>query len=121
MNYEIVKLYTEHLNMSSFKNSFEGDNIESLAKFNTSIIPPNQGNLYTFLIEFTLRAVNNPIILDWRGVGILKYDGEDELTDDVLLDDVNIIEFVNQSIEKISFLLDAKLPDIISETKRNND
>ena len=45
MDYEIVNLYTEHLNISSFKSIVDEENIESLAKFNTSIIPLNQDNL----------------------------------------------------------------------------
>lgn len=119
MNYEIVNLYTERLNMSSFKNSFDDkDNIESMAKFNTSIIPIKQGNLYTFLIEFTLRAVNNPIQLDWTGVGILKYNGSDELTEEILLNDESIIGFINESMDKISFLVGGNLPNIVEEIKR---
>ena len=50
MDYKIIKLYTEHLNLSSFKNSVDEENIESLAKFNTSIIELKQENLYNFLI-----------------------------------------------------------------------
>ena len=118
MDYEIVNLYTEHLSISSFKNIVDEENIESLAKFNTSIIPLNQENLYNFLIEFTLRAVDNPITLDWRGIGIIKYEGGNKLTDDVLLNDENIEEFVNESMDKISFLLNSKLPNIIEEIKR---
>lgn len=118
MDYEIVKLYTEHLSISSFKNIVDEENIESLAKFNTSIIPLNQENLYNFLIEFTLRAVDNPITLDWRGIGIIKYEGQNNLTDDILLSDETIEEFVNETMDKISFLLNSKLPNIIGEIKR---
>ena len=119
MNYSIVNLYTEYLNLSSFKNNVgDENNIESLAKVNTSVIPLKQENLYHFLIEFTLRAVNNPIILNWRGVVILEYDGSEKLTDDILFNDENIVKFVNDSMDKISFLLGGKLPDIIDESKR---
>lgn len=117
MNYQIVNLYTEQLNLSSFKNSFEGDNIESLAKFNISIIPPKKDNLHTFLIEFTLRAVNNPVAVEWVAVGILKYDGSDNLTEDVLLEDESIVMFINESMDKISFLLGGKLPNVVNEIK----
>ena len=55
MDYKIVNLYTEYLNISSFKNRVNEENIESLARFNTSIIPLNQENVYNFLIEFTLK------------------------------------------------------------------
>lgn len=118
MDYKIVNLYTEHLTISSFKNLVNEENIESLAKFNTSIIPLNQENVYNFLIEFTLRAVNNPITLDWRAIGIIKYEGQDKLTDDILLNDENIENFINESMDKISFLLNSKLPNIIEEIKR---
>lgn len=118
MDYEIVNLYTEYLSISSFKNMVNEENIESLAKFNTSIIPLNQENVYNFLIEFTLRAVDNPITLDWRSIGIIKYEGQDNLTDDILLNDENIKNFVNESMDKISFLLNSKLPNIIEEIKK---
>jgi hypothetical protein len=118
MDYEIVNLYTEHLNISSFKSIVDEENIESMAKFNTSIIPLNQDNLYNFLIEFTLRAVENPITLEWRGIGIIKYEGQDNLTEDVLLNDETIEEFVNETMDKISFLLNSKLPNLIEEIKR---
>ncbi|MBR6993930.1 MAG: hypothetical protein IKH85_07635 [Methanobrevibacter sp.] len=121
MDSKIINIYTERLNMSSFKNSFDEDNIESLAKFNTSVIPQKQENLYTFLIEFTLRAVNNPISLDWVGVVILEYAGDEKLTEDSLLEDENIKGFINESLEKISFLLGGKLPNIVDEIKRKND
>lgn len=117
MNYEIIKLYTEQLNISSFKNNVDEENIESLAKFNTSVISLNQEYLYNFLIEFTIRAVDNPITLYWRGIGILKYEGDDKLTEDILLNDENIIKFVNESMDKISFLLGSNLPNIIHEVK----
>lgn len=117
MDYQIINLYTERLDLSSFKNRFEGENIESMAKFNTSIIPPKTGNLYTFLIEFSLRAVNNPVALEWVGVGILEYEGVNQLTEDILLDDESIVEFVNESLDKISFLLGGKLPNVINEIK----
>ena len=84
MDYEIVNLYTEHLNISSFKSIVDEENIESLAKFNTSIIPLNQDNL----------------------------------TEDVLLNDETIEEFVNETMDKISFLLNSKLPNLIEEIKR---
>lgn len=118
MNYKIVNLYTEQLNISSFKNIVDEENIESLAKFNTSLIPLKEENLYNFLIEFTLRAVNNPITVDWRGIGIIKYDESDNLSEDILLNDENIEDFVNETIDKISFLLGTKLPNIIDEIKR---
>ena len=118
MDYKIIKLYTEHLNLSSFKNSVDEENIESLAKFNTSIIELKQENLYNFLIEFTLRAVNNPITLNWRGVGVIEYKGFEELTEDIFLNDENIIDFINKSMDKLSFLLGGKLPNIIDEIKR---
>ena len=47
MNYKIVNLYTEQLNISSFKNIVDEENIESLAKFNTSLIPLKEENLYS--------------------------------------------------------------------------
>lgn len=118
MNYEIVELYTEQLNISSFKNSFQEENIESLVNVNTSIIVPKQGDLYTFVIEFKLRAINNPIFLNWRGIGIVAYDGPNKLTEDMLLNDKDIIVFVTESIDKISFLLGGKLPNIVDELKR---
>lgn len=92
-----------------------------MAKFNTSIIPLNQDNLYNFLIEFTLRAVETPITLEWRGIGIIKYEGQDNLTEDVLLNDETIEEFVNETMDKISFLLNSKLPISLKKSRGKND
>lgn len=92
-----------------------------MAKFNTSIIPLNQDNLYNFLIEFTLRAVETPITLEWRGIGIIKYENQDNLTEDVLLNDETIEEFVNETMDKISFLLNSKLPISLKKSRGKND
>lgn len=117
MDYEIVNLYTESLNLSSFKNSFDEDNIKSLAKCDVSLIPEND-NMYTFLIEFILRAVNNPLTLQWIGVGILKYEGDEKLTEDILLNDEIIRNFIDDSLDRISFLLGCKLPDFVDMRKK---
>lgn len=121
MSYEIVDLYTEQLNISSFKNSFQEENIESLVNVYSSIIVPKQGELYTFVIDFKLRAVNNPIFLNWRGIVIVSYNGSDKLTEDMLLNDENIRTFITESIDKISFLLGGRLPNVVEELKREND
>lgn len=120
MNYKIIKLYTEKLNISSFKNSFDEEDIESMAKFNASIFPPKKGEEYIFMMEFQLRAINKPINLDWVGIGLLKYNGDGKLTEDSLLEDENIKGFINESMEHISFLLGGKLPNIFEKRGKND-
>ena len=92
MDYEIVKLYTERLDISSFKNSMGNENIESIAKFTTSIVPIEQSETSTFVIEYSMRGVNKPISLNWVAIAVLKQDKSDnrKLNEKILLNDEQI-------------------------------
>ena len=119
MGYEIIKLYTEKLDISSFKNNIEDEHIESVAKFNTSIIPAKDEKISTFIMEYSLRGTNKPISLNWIGICLLNIENSDEpLTEEILLDDDNIKNFITDAIDNFSFFLGGKLPNVYDAMKR---
>ncbi|WP_298523446.1 hypothetical protein [uncultured Methanobrevibacter sp.] len=70
-----------------------------------------------------MRAINQPISLNWVGIAILKLEdsGHDKLNDKILLDDDKIEKFINDSMEKFSFFLGAKIPNIVDQIKENKN
>ena len=117
MNYSISNIFTEKLDISAFKDSFADDKIKLIGKFNTSIShSKNKGNS-KFIMEFTIKGVDEPIYLNWVGIAIFNCQNSDssKVNEDILLNDKKIKKFISDSFERFSFFLGGELPDIYQQ------
>ena len=94
MNYDIINMFTQQLNIISFKNNISDENIKSMAKLNTSMVHSKEGES-NFFIEFNIMGVDNPISLNWIACVILKVNNKeiDKLNENQLLNDETIKKF----------------------------
>lgn len=124
MKYNIVKVYTEKLDILSFQ-KFVEDNTELslLVNFNTSLQKTDVENELLLKIEYTLNASNAPVSLNWTGVAILNFEEHftDKLNSASFLENDIIKDFIDSSIDHFSSLLGGALPHISDITKGKND
>ena len=125
MKYNIIKLYTEKLDIISFQNFIEPNTLLGLiVNFNTSILPTDSEDIRLLKIQYSINASNAPISLNWVGMCTLKFDdaAPDNLNAESFLDNEAIKEFIESCIEHFSFLIGGDLPSIYDlKREKEND
>lgn len=125
MKFNILKLYTEKLDILSFQNFIDEDTLlELIVNFNTSIKKTDSDDIRLLKMDYSVHASNAPISLNWTGICTLKFDEipPDNLNAESFLDNDIIKDFVESSIEHFSFLIGGDLPNIYNLRKeKNND
>lgn len=125
MKYQIIKLYTEKLSIISFQHLIEDEKVKTMVNFNSSILPSDSEDIYLFRMDYVLRAVNNPISLNWIGIAVVKIiDRNDDesiesLNEKLLFDNNEIKEFIQGSIKNFSYFIGGELPKF--NIKENHD
>ena len=120
MDYKISKLYTENLEISSFKNLLVDEKINLCIDFHTTVLKPN--GKFIFKMYYSIDALENPIYLNWIGVAILETENSDvEINEKDILSNKKIKEFIVKSIENFSFFIGGKLPTFDEITGENYD
>lgn len=115
MNYKIIKLYTEKLNIYSFRQPINGDDIELGVTFSTSLISV-EDDIYLFKVDYNTRSMNKPISLSWTGICVLQFSEKikEKINLSLLLENEEIKNFIDESIEKFSFFIGGDLPKLDS-------
>lgn len=100
-------MYTERLDVSSFHQLVNGDEIKLGVNFNTSLLPSEKENILIFKIDYSIRAMNMPISLNWTGICILEFNETpiNKIESDIFLENEDIEKFIDESIAKCSFSL----------------
>lgn len=125
MKYQIIKLYTEKLSIISFQHLIEDEKVKTMVNFNSSILPSDSEDIYLFRMDYVLRAVNNPISLNWIGIAVVKIiDRNDDesiesLNEKLLFNNNEIKDFIQESIKNFSYFIGGELPKF--NIKENND
>lgn len=114
MNYKLKKMYTERLDVSSFHQLVNGDEIKLGVNFNTSLLPSEKENILIFKIDYSIRAMNMPISLNWIGICILEFNETpiNKIESDIFLENEDIEKFIDESIAKCSFFIGGDLPKL---------
>lgn len=123
MKYNILKLYTEKLDLISFQNFVEDETVLGLiVNFHTSLLKTDYENIRLLKIEYTINASNAPISLNWIGTGILEFEDvpPENLNAEPFLDNDIIKDFIESSIQNISSLIGGDLPNIY-ELRKGKD
>lgn len=116
MKYQIIKLYTEKLSIISFQHLIEDEKVKTMVNFNSSILPSDSEDIYLFRMDYVLRAVNNPISLNWIGIAVVKIiDRNDDesiqsLNEKLLFNNNEIKDFIQESIKNFSYFIGGELP-----------
>lgn len=124
MKCNILKLYTEKLDILSFQNFIEEDLLlELIVNFNSSIKKTDSDYIKLVKMDYSVHASNAPISLNWTGIAILKFEEipPDDLNAESFLDNDPIKEFIESSIEHFSFLIGGDLPNIYNLRKDNDN
>ena len=114
MKYNIIKLYTEKLNMVAFQKFINQETLNLSVTFNNSLLNTDNEKEKLLKMEYTIDVLYAPISLNWIAIGVLEFEDvppEDLKPDDILKDEM-IKEFIESSIEHISFLVGGELPTI---------
>lgn len=125
MKYQIIKLYTEKLSIISFQHLIEDEKVKTMVNFNSSILPSDSEDIYLFRMDYVLRAVNNPISLNWIGIAVVKIiDRNDDesiesLNEKLLFNNNEIKDFIQESIKNFSYFIGGELPKF--NIKENHD
>ena len=125
MKYQIIKLYTEKLSIISFQHLIEDEKVKTMVNFNSSILPSDSEDIYLFRMDYVLRAVNNPISLNWIGIAVVKIiDRNDDesiqsLNEKLLFNNNEIKDFIQESIKNFSYFMGGELPKF--NIKENHD
>lgn len=124
MRYNIIKLYTEKLNIGAFYKFIDQDSLNLSVTFNNSLLNTDNENVKSLKMEYSIDVLNAPISLNWIAVGVLEFEDvppEDLNVDDILTDDI-IKKFIESSTEHISFLVGGELPSIYElKQDKNHD
>lgn len=125
MKYQIIKVYTEKLSIISFQHIIKDEKVKTMVNFNSSILPSDSKDIYLFRMDYVLRAVNNPISLNWIGIAVVKIiDRKDDesiesLNEKLLFNNNEINDFIQKSMENISYFIGGELPKF--NIKENHD
>ncbi len=114
MKYNIIKVYTEKLNMVSFYKFINQESLNLSVTFNNSLLNTDNEKEKSLKMEYSIDVLNAPISLNWISVAILEFEdvpSEELNAEDILNDDI-IKDFIESSIEHISFLVGGELPTI---------
>ena len=124
MNYKLIKMYTERLDISSFHQLVNGDEIKLGVNFNTSLLPSENENILIFKIDYSIRSMYMPISLNWVGICILEFNEApiNKIESDIFLENEDIKNFIDDSIEHCSFFIGGDLPKLeYIKGKKEND
>lgn len=123
VTFDIIEFYTEKLTLFNYTESFEKDkNIPLNIAFRGIVEKYDEDeNKIIFKVYYDLESTRFPIVLNWVGVFLLKFDGEfDDITDKLLFEDDNIQQKLNKVIDQFSINLDGKLPSFTKMMEDNS-